>query len=173
MENKHCSHCGTEHVSESYPKKCPGCKRETWNSPKPVAVLLQPVNDFDNDRRGILLGKRAIEPFIGHWALIGGYIDPNDPTVIEAALREFHEETGIELYAALYRTSMNIVSSYGDGRFLLLFVESTLGMDVKNVDKFVPNSECSEIRVAWEPEELCFVSHTAALKNWFERENRD
>lgn len=42
----------------------------------------------------ILLVKRNIEPYIGFWALPGGYVDW-DETVEIAATREVREETGI------------------------------------------------------------------------------
>jgi 8-oxo-dGTP diphosphatase len=41
----------------------------------------------------VLLIKRANEPFLGYWALPGGYLSW-DETVEECALRELKEETG-------------------------------------------------------------------------------
>jgi len=42
----------------------------------------------------ILLILRANEPFIGNYALPGGFVDQNE-TIKDAALRELEEETGI------------------------------------------------------------------------------
>jgi len=44
----------------------------------------------------IMLIKRKYEPFINHWALLGGFVDI-DETSYEAAKRELFEETGILL----------------------------------------------------------------------------
>lgn len=47
-----------------------------------------------DDQREVLLIKRGWSPFLGHWALPGGYVE-NDERCPEAAVREGHEETGI------------------------------------------------------------------------------
>lgn len=44
----------------------------------------------------VLLGKRAIEPFKGHWGLPGGHQDFGEPPH-ETAIREAREEFGIEV----------------------------------------------------------------------------
>ncbi len=43
----------------------------------------------------ILLIKRGGHPYIGSWALPGGFVDP-DETTEQAAIRELKEETGVE-----------------------------------------------------------------------------
>jgi hypothetical protein len=64
---------------------------------------------------------------------------------------------------------MNLFWSFSDRSHLLIFAETTLGMHCDQLENFVHNSECSAVRVAWEPETLCFHSHTKALKMWFEK----
>jgi 8-oxo-dGTP diphosphatase len=47
----------------------------------------------------ILLIKRGNDPFKGHWALPGGYVDWNETTE-EAVAREVLEETGLKVISA-------------------------------------------------------------------------
>jgi 8-oxo-dGTP diphosphatase len=47
-----------------------------------------------SSRLKVLLIKRGHDPYIGTWALPGGFVDMNEP-LEEAALRELKEETGV------------------------------------------------------------------------------
>lgn len=50
---------------------------------------------YSNGKLSVALVERKNEPFIGMWALPGGFME-NDETVEETALRELKEETGIQ-----------------------------------------------------------------------------
>ncbi len=163
--DKFCKFCGVEHTAPEYPKHCKGCSNITWINPTPVAVLLQPVYDPNTDRTGIIVGQRGINPKRGEWGLIGGFIDPKDANVEEGARREFFEETGLE---APHASKMQLFSSMSDSRHLLVFVRCFKPLELTALEGFVKNHECTAIRPAWEPEQLCFDAHTEALRYWFQ-----
>lgn len=166
MTDKFCKFCGNEHVEKEFPLKCSHCNTITWFSPSPVAVLLQSTYNKTTGKIGIVIGRRMIEPQLGKYGLVGGYIDSSDPIVEMAAAREFFEETGIKIR----HERMKIDHSYSDGKHLLIFVHNADILDEEYVlNNFVPNSECDHIRIAYAPEELCFVSHTEALAKFFKK----
>lgn len=165
MTDKFCKFCGAEHTATAFPLKCTSCDTITWFSPSPVAVILQTVQG-DDGRFGVLLGRRNIEPGKGKWALPGGFIDSSDLTAQAAAARELFEETGFTVEDP---EAMTISHTFSDGRHFLIFVENLNPISEKDVEtKFVPNSECEEVMVAWEPVELCFPAHTEALRMYLE-----
>jgi len=135
-----------------------------WKNPTPVSVLLVPVNDPITGRVGILIGERGINPQKGLYGLPGGFVDPSDPTLEYAALRELQEETGLSVNIE----NISLFSSYSDTRCMLAFNRSNQILFLQQVEEdFVPCHECPAVRVAWEPEKLCFTSHTEALAKWF------
>lgn len=83
----------------------------------------------------VLLIKRRKQPYQGMWALPGGKLNADDPSLEAAALREAREETGIELPAHLLKQ----VRSFGErerdprGRFIsaLYTLSEPLGEDVQ------------------------------------------
>jgi 8-oxo-dGTP diphosphatase len=67
----------------------------TYEYPRPAvtadAVIFRVI---DYDKLAVLLIQRQNEPFKGHWALPGGFIDENE-TLEQCVEREVKEETGI------------------------------------------------------------------------------
>ncbi len=66
-----------------------------YHYPRPAVtadVVVLTANVFE---RKVLLIQRAREPFMGMWALPGGFVDENED-VDDAAARELKEETGLE-----------------------------------------------------------------------------
>ena len=134
----------------------------TWINPTPVAVIIVPV--IGKGRVGALIGKRGIYPKLGEWNLIAGFVDITDVSVEAAAVRELLEETGMVVRVE----SVKPIHTFCDGRVMLTFCYSDQFLTEKQLDGFIINNECPEIGVAWEPQSLCFDSHTRALARWFE-----
>lgn len=75
----------------------------------PFAVTVDVALFRERDGRlELLLIRRGHDPFAGHWALPGGFKDP-DETLEQAARRELEEETGIRAPDALAQ-----IGAYGD-----------------------------------------------------------
>lgn len=163
MKDSYCSYCGWMFEPElPYPKHCFTCNNVAYSNPTPVSVVMVPVRD--GDRTGLLLVKRAIEPFIGQWALPGGFIERKE-TWQQGAVREVLEETGISVTIDCNDFDWG-AESVPNGN--LLIFTSTNVMDISLVADFQPNSEVSEIKVVYEPIELAFPSHTKYAKIFFD-----
>lgn len=65
------------------------------------------VFDWTNGVLSLLLIQRGKDPFAGHWALPGGFIEPAE-TLEASARRELKEETGLEVGA------ISALGTYGD-----------------------------------------------------------
>ena len=67
----------------------------TYEYPRPAfAADCVIFGKDETDDLKVLLIKRGNDPFQGHWALPGGFVDENE-AVEEAANRELAEETGV------------------------------------------------------------------------------
>ncbi|WP_338038112.1 NUDIX hydrolase [Neosynechococcus sphagnicola] len=67
----------------------------TYEYPRPALTVDCVVFGLDASDLKILLIQRRLPPFVGDWALPGGFVHLNE-SLEEAALRELREETGIE-----------------------------------------------------------------------------
>jgi ADP-ribose pyrophosphatase YjhB (NUDIX family) len=126
-------------------------------NPRPVAVMLVPVDD------GVLLVRRNIEPRRGELALPGGYIDLGE-TWQEAGAREVAEETTLQLDPATIRDFGALTDA--EGGFVLIFGLAA-PQTAAALAAFTPNSETQEWTLARGPQELAFPLHTEMLARYF------
>lgn len=68
------------------------------------------VFGFDGDQLNVLLVERGCEPFMGKWALPGGFMLPTDKSAQAAIYRELHEETNVE---GIYMEELQTFSKEG------------------------------------------------------------
>ena len=67
----------------------------TYEHPHPAVTVDICVFTIRSDELKVLLIKRALDPFLGSWALPGGFVGI-DEDLDAAAARELREETGVE-----------------------------------------------------------------------------
>lgn len=140
---------------------CTVCERINYRNAKPCAGAL-----ITREGR-LLLMKRALEPFRGHWDIPGGFLEEDEPPEA-GAIREAREETGLTVrptdLLGFY------VDRYGEGQreeycLNIYFVaEVTAGQER-------PNREVAEL--AWFapdelPQPIAFRHARQVLDDWTE-----
>ena len=68
----------------------------TYEYPRPAVTVDVTIFTIADDDLKVLLIRRGAEPFKGKWALPGGFVNADEP-IVDAAKRELHEETGLEI----------------------------------------------------------------------------
>jgi len=101
---RHCWRCG-EVLEHGPPVVCGRCGQAHYDNPQPCGGAL-----VERDGR-VLLVRRALEPWHGHWDIPGGFCDAAEHP-IHAAERELREETGLHGRARAFVGMW--LDSYGD-----------------------------------------------------------
>ena len=135
-----------------------------YKNPIPVVVGIVVV------KTKVLVVKRAIEPFIGQWALAGGYLEMG--TDWETHLqKEIWDEARV--WVSNDHKDIEVFDMYStpDTSKLLIFVPYK-DKAVLSVDEFVPNDEVSERAFhkvePWHNNlpKLCFPLHERAMSRY-------
>jgi ADP-ribose pyrophosphatase YjhB (NUDIX family) len=91
---RYCSSCGgrvSEQLIEGFRRfVCEHCAETHFANPRIIVACAVCWKDK------VLMGRRALEPALGEWAIPTGYLEMGE-TLEEGAAREAHEETGIVL----------------------------------------------------------------------------
>jgi len=83
----------------------------------PIATVAAIIR---NDEDKILLTRRNVNPFKGHWCLPGGHIDENEKA-LDAVIREAKEETGLNFEAEYVGYIDEIIPEYNWHAVVIIF----------------------------------------------------
>jgi len=149
----YCSSCGNKNIRTfiegNYRYNCKSCLTIHYENPKPTSTLIC----INNNK--LLLGKRAFEPAIGQWGLIGGFMELNE-TLFDSATRELKEETNLNGTALkIIGTASHFNSIFGD--ILLIGIL----MEIKDWSNLEAADDVSELQLFKfnELPNLAFDSH--------------
>ena len=161
IKGSYCGYCGSRFAEQKvWPRQCFRCGNESYVNPVPVTVALITVchkNDL-----GVLIQRRNIEPKKGFWSLPGGYLNLGE-TWQEGCARETQEEVGLKTDPQRYK--LFDISMGSNNTTLLIFAKYDKAVYWDDII-FAPNDEVQEIRLASEPEELAWPSHTTNLSSY-------
>jgi len=157
---RHCAHCGglleTVWVDQRARARCPDCGRIAYQNPLPVVAAL-----VADERRRVLLVQRALPPQEGLWCLPMGFLELGE-SVVEGALRELAEETGLQgAEPELLDVSSQHSEHYGDLIVVTYRIGATAG---------VPRAGDDAAALGWWDLDalppLAFDSTLRALQRW-------
>lgn len=164
-----CGFCGFNNSMLSFPHTCKMCNNTTFRNPIPVAVGILSFVD-EKDRRGVLLVRRSIQPFIGGLCFPGGFVNWGE-SWREAISREVFEETGVVSDPDEY--VLKNVHSTPDNARILIFGYSKKVRQMEEIKGFVPSNETSELVIERAGGQLCFSLHQSVFDDWFYGQSRE
>ena len=163
----YCGSCGTQYGTLMWPRSCRNCSSVTFRNPIPVAVGIMPFKV--NNNVGVLVAKRAVKPYIGEYALPGGFVDWTESWK-EALSREIMEETTVKTDPEEF--FMRDVLSTPDNTRILIFALSKKIRTLKDIQNFQPNDEVSELLIGNNQTLLCFFLHQQIYNDFFKHKGQ-
>jgi len=159
---RYCPNCRAELRDESVfgrtRRVCPECEFVHFRDPKVGAGAL-----VERDGKVVLV-RRAVEPALGSWCLPSGFVE-YDEAPEQAAVREFLEETGLEVRLIdLLEVRQYTNDARGPG-VVILYRGQVVGGEPR------PGDDASEVRLFGRdelPEDIAFATHRRVLAQWRE-----
>lgn len=108
-----------------------------------VAAILRPAGD-DTEVLLIRRAERLNDPWSGHMAFPGGHHDPIDPDLLATAMREAHEEVGLDLGQHEYLGQLDELPAMARGRFVGMVIAPYV-FAVRGSPSLVPNDEVAAL----------------------------
>ena len=129
QEVKFCQRCGfrlsIKQIDRRERPYCPSCGLTVFHDPK-VAVVVLIVQEGK-----LVLVRRDIEPFIGHWSFPSGYVDRAE-AVESGALREVKEETSLEIRL---KELLGVYSQQGNPVIVVAYTAEIVGGSLQAGDE--------------------------------------
>jgi ADP-ribose pyrophosphatase YjhB (NUDIX family) len=137
---------------------CVACEYVHYLDPKLAVGTI-----ITDDRRRVVLVKRAIEPGYGKWVFPGGYVDRGEEVQL-AAVREAREETGLDV--RLERL-INIYSYTGRTPVIVVYSATMIGGCLGCDDEGLEARFFEPHEIPWD--DLAFRSTEEALREFLGR----
>jgi ADP-ribose pyrophosphatase YjhB (NUDIX family) len=83
-------------------------------------IVLPVVQGLLDDGGRVLLGKRGERPYIGCWDMPGGVVEANED-LVSALIREYKEETGLEVRHAVLKDVFHYPGNGGSRAVFVLY----------------------------------------------------
>ncbi len=159
---KYCPMCAAKLVTRPLfgreRQQCPACRWIHFKDPKVGAGIIA-------ERDGlVVLARRGIDPGKNKWCVPSGFVEYNEAPHT-AALREFKEETGLEVTITGLVDVIHYNADFRGAGVMVLYKGNVTGGtpapmdDVIEVGFFAPDSLPAD-------EEIAFVSNRRALAAW-------
>lgn len=161
-----CPECGTQYLSQMWPRNCHRCHKAQYQNPTPVAVAVVPVCDDAGNLVGVLgvLRGKSTGKGAEQWALPGGFLDRGEDAC-KGAMRELREETAIDIDPRQCHLLTSAAST--DGGCVLLFVLAP-PISTRQAALAVPApEECLAVGLLEASTPIAFPTHARVIADVF------
>jgi ADP-ribose pyrophosphatase YjhB (NUDIX family) len=156
-----CPRCRHDLEREEKTVRCPNCGLSVYANPAPTASAL--VLD---DRGRVLLARRAGDPGVGLWDLLGGFIDEGEEP-LAALRRELVEETALEIEPGEFLGGYP--DRYGEGGIYTLnlyWTARVVGGELKLAEEELTEVSWFSLDELPDPTQFAFRNTVEALEDW-------
>ncbi len=124
----YCSQCGEKLNPLEKNPTCPACHTTFYQNSKPAVGILIIKDDK------VLVGRRGIEPYMGEYDTIGGFLEyGEDP--LDGCLRETKEETGLDIkITSFFDIFMDEYGQGGTSILVIYYLAEIVGGELKAQD---------------------------------------
>lgn len=124
-----CQQCGEKLANKKVDHKerpyCSSCGFIVFQDPKVAVLVLIQI------KSKLVLVKRDINPYIGHWSFPSGYVDRSEKVESEA-IREVKEETGLDVELVKL---LGVYSQSDNPVILIVYIANMIGGKLEALDE--------------------------------------
>lgn len=161
MAYEFCPKCGQKYEEQPGPHLvCQACGYIFFQNSKPTVSTI-----IVNEQNQVLLGKRAMEPSLGKWDVIGGFLELGESPEL-GALREAKEEAGVDI--KLKDFIGIFMDTYPQGSYATLnicYSAEITGGELKPGDDI---AELQWFNIEEAPKDMAYENGSVMLQAWSE-----